>query len=35
MLPADHLLIWNISVILNVFGAGSSRITTSIKNLKA
>ena len=35
MLPADHLMIWNVSVILNVFGAGSSRITTSIKNLKA
>jgi hypothetical protein len=33
MLPADHLFIWNLSVILNVFGAGSSRITTSIKNL--
>lgn len=33
MLPSDHLFIWNLSVILNVFGAGSSRITTSIKNL--
>lgn len=33
MLPADHLFVWNISVILNVFGAGSSRLTTSIKNL--
>ena len=34
MLPPDHLSIWNLSVILNVFGAGSSRLTTSIKNLR-
>ena len=34
-LPLTHLSIWNISVILNVFGAGSSRLTTSIKNLRA
>ena len=33
MLPGKHLFIWNLSVILNVFGAGSSRLTTSIKNL--
>jgi hypothetical protein len=34
-LPADHLSLWNLAVILNVFGAGSSRLTASIKNLKA
>jgi len=33
--PVDYLFVWNTSVILNVFGAGSSRITTSIKNLRA
>jgi hypothetical protein len=33
-LSIDHLFIWNVSVILNVFGAGSSRLTTSIKNLR-
>ena len=27
------LLVWNISVILNVFGAGLTRLTHSIKNL--
>lgn len=35
MLHPEHLHIWNISVILNVFGAGSSRLTTSIQNLKS
>ena len=34
MLSAEHLFVWNLAVILNVFGAGSSRLTTSIKNLK-
>lgn len=29
-----QLKIWNVAVILNVLGAGSSRLTTSIKNLK-
>ncbi len=33
-LPADQLMVWNISVILNVLGAGSSRLTSSLKNLK-
>jgi hypothetical protein len=33
-LPASHLMIWNISVILNVFGAGYSRLEASIRNLK-
>ena len=32
-LPADHLQLWNIAVILNVLGAGSGRLTTSLKNL--
>lgn len=32
-LPADHLRLWNLAVILNVLGAGSSRITSSLKNL--
>ena len=31
---AEYLLIWNVAVVLNVLGAGSSRLTTSIKNLK-
>ena len=34
-LTPDHLYLWNLAVILNVFGAGSSRLTASIKNLKA
>ena len=33
-LPMDYLSIWNISVILNVFGAGFSRLEISIRNLK-
>ena len=33
-LPMDYLFIWNISVILNVFGAGFSRLEISIRNLK-
>ena len=33
-LPADYLSTWNISVILNVFGAGFSRLEISIRNLK-
>jgi hypothetical protein len=33
-LPAEHLHWWNLSVILNVFGAGSSRLGSSIKSLK-
>lgn len=33
-LPADHLQLWNIAVILNVLGAGSGRLTTSLKNLR-
>ena len=34
-LPMDYLSIWNISVILNVFGAGFSRLEISIRNLKS
>jgi hypothetical protein len=34
-LPKDYLSIWNISVILNVFGAGFSRLEISIRNLKS
>jgi uncharacterized membrane protein len=33
-LPAEHLQLWNIAVILNVLGAGSGRLTTSLKNLR-
>ena len=33
-LPAEHLHWWNLSDILNVFGAGSSRLGSSIKSLK-
>jgi hypothetical protein len=33
-LPTDYLSIWNISVILNVFGAGFARLEISIRNLK-
>jgi hypothetical protein len=33
-LPSTYLHWWNIAVILNVFGAGSSRLGSSIKNLK-
>lgn len=33
-IPASHLTIWNISVVLNVFGAGYSRLEASIRNLK-
>lgn len=32
-LPQNHLIIWNISVVLNVMGAGLSRLTISIRNL--
>jgi hypothetical protein len=34
-LPELQLKIWNLSVILNVFGAGYGRISNSINNLKA
>ena len=33
-IPASHLPIWNLSVVLNVLGAGLSRLTSSIKNLQ-
>jgi hypothetical protein len=33
-LPPSYLMIWNISVILNVFGAGFGRLEISIRNLK-
>ncbi len=32
--PPHYLFIWNLSVIFNVIGAGSSRIYTSVQNLK-
>lgn len=32
--PEMPLRIWNLSVVLNVFGAGYSRLTGSIQNLK-
>lgn len=32
-LPMNHLIIWNVGVIFNVFGAGVSRLTYSLKNL--
>ena len=33
-IPEDQLAVWNLSVVLNVFGAGYSRLAGSIKNLK-
>lgn len=33
-LPPDHLNAWNIAVIFNVLGAGSGRLTASLKNLR-
>lgn len=33
-LPERFLAIWNVSVILNVIGAGSSRMSASIQSLK-
>ena len=33
-LSAVHMSLWNISVILNVFGAGYSRVLSSVRNLK-
>jgi hypothetical protein len=33
LLPGPQLLCWNISVVLNVLGAGLGRLTASIKNL--
>jgi hypothetical protein len=33
-LPGLQMKIWNLSVILNVFGAGYGRISNSINNLK-
>jgi len=33
-LPELDMRIWNLSVILNVFGAGYGRVSYSIKNLK-
>jgi len=32
--PSKQLWFWNLSVVLNVFGAGYSRMTGSIENLK-
>lgn len=34
-LPAWHLKVWNLSVILNVLGAGSMRLRDSITSLRA
>jgi hypothetical protein len=34
LLPQNHMMVWNISVILNVFGAGYGRIMNSIQNLR-
>lgn len=33
-LSSVDMNIWNVSVILNVFGAGYSRVLTSVRNLK-
>ena len=32
--PAVHVILWNVSVVLNVLGAGYGRLVGSIKNLK-
>jgi uncharacterized membrane protein len=34
LLPPDHLQLWNMAVILNVLGAGSGRLSASLKNLR-
>jgi hypothetical protein len=34
LLPAEHMTIWNLAVILNVFGAGYGRVMNSISNLR-
>jgi hypothetical protein len=35
LMPANHLSIWNMAVILNVFGAGYGRFMGSLHNLKS
>jgi len=32
-LPADHILAWNVAVVLNVLGAGLSRLNHSVRQL--
>jgi hypothetical protein len=32
-LPADHILAWNVAVVLNVLGAGLSRLNQSVRQL--
>ncbi len=34
LLPAHHMNIWNLAVILNVFGAGYGRVMNSILKLR-
>ncbi len=34
-MPADQLAVWNACVILNVLGAGLSRFSESLRNLKS
>jgi hypothetical protein len=34
LLPANHMNLWNLAVILNVFGAGYGRLRNSLTNLK-
>ena len=35
LLPANHMNLWNLAVILNVFGAGYGRLRNSLTNLKS
>ena len=32
-LPPDHILVWNVAVVLNVLGAGLSRLNSSFRQL--
>lgn len=34
-IPSNHLIFWNIFVIMNVIGAGYGRLLSSISNLKS
>jgi hypothetical protein len=33
-IPSDHMTVWNLSVILNVLGAGLGRVKDSLRNLR-
>ena len=33
-IPSEHMTVWNLSVILNVLGAGLGRVKDSLRNLR-